>query len=636
MTQWSRSIFLAAAILAVVLCGVAIFIANDRAVLSELRQHGIAKSEAYFTNALRMKGDALRRALEDYSSWDAMNRYVAQPNRTWARNNIDSILGTYQADGYWVYDPAGKLVASLYRGQQGEQEHRDFPGALPALRGESLKPQQFYCRTGDGILEVYCSSMHATADTRRSGKVHGYFLFARKVGPSFLQELSNFTSWPVEMATDDDLRDAHSNVDGLVHIQRVLADHSGKPVALLKTSTPLPALSRLEEHHRLQAVSGLAFVVVFSCGLLLMLRYQHTLRRVAQNLDEAQQLAKVGSWERDIATGAGFWSANSYRLFGLTPGHTPPSIEEVMQLISPNDRERVRDVISNAMQNGQNYEVEFQLAHDPAARIFRVAGTALQSDTGAPARLVGTVQDITERVQQELAKDQLLRQKELFISRLSHDIKTPLTPLVALLPQIRRRVTDEKLIHLLDLCLENVNLMKSLVVKTIKLARFSTPGQSSQNARTSLALAEQVEDYLRKRTDILLQARFTTEIAIDPAITVMADQLELEEVFYNLVSNAVKYSPVGSHLAITATSDGQLVTICVRDNGSGLASDELDQIFEAFYKADQSRHELDSSGLGLSICKRIIENHGGRIWAESAGKGHGTAICFTIAAGGIQ
>jgi len=120
------------------------------------------------------------------------------------------------------------------------------------------------------------------------------------------------------------------------------------------------------------------------------------------------------------------------------------------------------------------------------------------------------------------------------------------------------------------------------------------------------------------------------ENGINKDIMVKADKLRLEELFDNLIGNSVKYSPNGGNITIDAKDDGKFVVVSVKDEGTGITSEQLDHIFEEFYKVDESRHDFNSSGLGLPICKRIVEKHGGKIWAESKGKGKGTTMFFTI------
>jgi signal transduction histidine kinase len=120
---------------------------------------------------------------------------------------------------------------------------------------------------------------------------------------------------------------------------------------------------------------------------------------------------------------------------------------------------------------------------------------------------------------------------------------------------------------------------------------------------------------------------------IDPRIAVRVDNVEFEELFYNLISNAIKYSREGGNITINADDRGDIVIISVKDTGIGLTEEQIEHVFDEFFKVDESRHELDSSGLGLSICKKIVNKHGGNIWAESNGRDLGTTIFFTIRKG---
>jgi len=96
------------------------------------------------------------------------------------------------------------------------------------------------------------------------------------------------------------------------------------------------------------------------------------------------------------------------------------------------------------------------------------------------------------------------------------------------------------------------------------------------------------------------------------------------------LNNAVKYNNDSGSILIEAEQNHTFVTISIKDTGIGMNDQQLHNIFNEFYKADASRHDFDSSGLGLSICKRIVEKHNGRIWAESEGLGKGSTFYFTV------
>ena len=224
--------------------------------------------------------------------------------------------------------------------------------------------------------------------------------------------------------------------------------------------------------------------------------------------------------------------------------------------------------------------------------------------------------------------EKLLEQKNEFIHQLGHDLKTPLTPMLTLLPIIRNHVDDPKTQELLDILVESSSYMKELVTKTLQLARLNSPNMQFQIEEVNLR--EEINSALERNKTILQDCNIEVENLVREDVLVMADKLRLGELLDNLISNAVKYTPNGGRITITADYEEDEVKIAIQDTGIGMTREQIEHIFDEFYKADASRHDLDSSGLGLAICKRIVEKHGGRIWAESPGKGKGSTFYFTL------
>ena len=234
-------------------------------------------------------------------------------------------------------------------------------------------------------------------------------------------------------------------------------------------------------------------------------------------------------------------------------------------------------------------------------------------------------QKVKERTEQV---EKLLKQKDEFIGQLGHDIKTPLTPLVTLLPIIKKKEQDPKLKELLDVAVHNVATIKELVVKTLELARLNSTDTKFDTEDT--CLPKTAEKIINDHRTICEANSIKIENNIGESIIVKADKLRLREVFDNLITNAIKFTPDNGTIIIDANEEDGTVTVSVKDTGIGLTEEQLDRIFDEFYKADNSRHDLDSSGLGLAICKRIVEKHGGKIWAESPGPGKGSTLYFTL------
>ncbi len=228
--------------------------------------------------------------------------------------------------------------------------------------------------------------------------------------------------------------------------------------------------------------------------------------------------------------------------------------------------------------------------------------------------------------------EKLLSQKDEFIGQLGHDLKNPLTPLIGLLPIITEQEKDPKLKEHLQLLSSNAEYMKELIFKTLQLAKLRS--SNIQFDIQQLNLRDEIDTVLNRQQSLLKQNKINVENMVNEKISVQADRLRLGELLNNLVSNAVKYTPnENGTITIDAVKDKDLITVSVKDNGIGMTQEQIDRVFDEFYRADKSMSERDSTGLGLSIAKRIVEKHGGKIWVDSPGKGKGTTFYFSLKTG---
>ena len=118
-------------------------------------------------------------------------------------------------------------------------------------------------------------------------------------------------------------------------------------------------------------------------------------------------------------------------------------------------------------------------------------------------------------------------------------------------------------------------------------------------------------------------------------MTIVADERRVKQVLFNLLSNALKFTPEGGRVELSLLSQNGFLAISVVDTGIGIPREELARIFEAFYqiKGRSNPAKVAGSGLGLSLARQIVELHGGRIWAESEGEGRGSRLTFTLPVG---
>ncbi len=255
----------------------------------------------------------------------------------------------------------------------------------------------------------------------------------------------------------------------------------------------------------------------------------------------------------------------------------------------------------------------------------------------ASNKRVGTIESIRDITLIKLAEQKRSRLEaqlqhgrmlETFMVRLSHDLRTPLTPLFVLLPLIKRRVTDSELQDMLDICQKGTAIVKKMVDRAQMLVSLSTRPVAEELELTPLIFA--VEGALADNDDSMAHKQVACQIDFDNGLLVSAVPGQLKELFSNLIANAVRFSPDNGVIRITAVQREKIMTVAVHDEGVGLDAKNLERIFDEFFKADESRHDIDAPGLGLSICKRIVLNHKGRIWADSPGIGKGTTITFTL------
>ena len=227
--------------------------------------------------------------------------------------------------------------------------------------------------------------------------------------------------------------------------------------------------------------------------------------------------------------------------------------------------------------------------------------------------------------------NKLLIHKSKFIDNLSHDLGTPLTPLITLLPLIKEEVKDVKIKEMVETCIRNVEYIKLVVNNTKELADLS-----SINLLLKKENLFDIVNELHKKYEIVFKScNINVQNNIDKNVYVKTEKNRLIQVFDHVISNAIN-SMINVGGTLTFESKPVIkelepfILISVKDTGVGLTEEQVTKIFDDFYKTDESRHKLDSTGLGLTICKSIIEKHNGKIWADSHGKGKGATIYFTI------
>jgi len=244
-----------------------------------------------------------------------------------------------------------------------------------------------------------------------------------------------------------------------------------------------------------------------------------------------------------------------------------------------------------------------------------------------------TIQDITERkgVEKALKKktEELARSNEdleQFAYVASHDLQEPLRMVTSYVQLLARRYEgklDSDADEFIGFATDGAVRMRKLINDLLTYSRVGTQGKELSPTDSEAVLAQSVNDL---KVAVEENAALVTH---DPLPTVMADRSQLGQLFQNLIGNAIKFQgnePPRVH--ISASRNGNGWTFSVRDNGIGIAAEYSERIFIIFQRL-HSRQEYAGTGIGLAICKKIVERHGGRIWVESE-VGKGTTFCFTL------
>jgi two-component system phosphate regulon sensor histidine kinase PhoR len=257
-------------------------------------------------------------------------------------------------------------------------------------------------------------------------------------------------------------------------------------------------------------------------------------------------------------------------------------------------------------------------------KFFRVSVSTLGN--GVIHGAVAVFHDISRIVQlEELRKE--------FVANVSHELRTPLSIFHGYLETLLSQpdISGDEAKRIFQVMKRHSDRLNSLVEDLLTLSRLESGHiQLNPSKLAARLLFEQLrEDWSSKFLAKNCALKFDLP---DEALTVTADKFRMEQVFYNLLDNALKYSDANGEVKVGAMlNEGQnALEFYVRDNGMGIPSDKVDQIFQRFFRVDKARsRDLGGTGLGLAIVKHIVQIHGGRVWAESA-LGKGTTVWFSL------
>ncbi len=325
-------------------------------------------------------------------------------------------------------------------------------------------------------------------------------------------------------------------------------------------------------------------------------------------------------WDWDLLTKAVEWNESLSKEFGYPENDMHSTGDWWIDHIHPEDRERVSDGIHEMIDQKQTYwsdEYRFLRADGSYAYVLD-RGYLQINDKGEPTRMIGTMYDQTERNNYLMQMKEAIRARDEFLSIASHELKTPLTSMVLQMQMLKRRMEkgqfDESLIHKAnDLTLKQCRLLTSLIDDMLDVSRISNGKMNFAFGETSLE--DVVTTALEAFSANIEEKDVTVSFKVENNSIIKADPFRLEQVIYNLLSNALKYGE-RKPIEISILRQGKNAIVEVRDQGLGINPDSIERIFNLFERAISST-SISGLGLGLYISKQIVDAHHGRIEVES-------------------
>jgi PAS domain S-box-containing protein len=395
-----------------------------------------------------------------------------------------------------------------------------------------------------------------------------------------------------------------------------------------------PVLHVVPIHPHAYALLALFLVVGVSISILqsTLADANEALKKSREHVELAAEAGRIGFAE-SFGGDQVVWSPEMERLFGLQAGGFEGTVAGWLRRIHPEDREKFENERRRQIEQGLP-ELKFEyraVLPDGQIRWLEGRRRLMVSETGVLNQIVSANIDITERHNLEQAltlRSQELKQSnqelERFAYTVAHDLQSPLRAvetLTQLFLKRTRRELDLESTNLLDLVVSSADRMRRLVDQMLELAR-AAHAPAVYAAVDTAAVAKMAADNARN-------GAIECSISIGALPTIQADESQLQRVFENLIGNALKYCGNGKpEVQVDASLEGSEWVFSVRDNGIGIDPADHQRIFDEFERL-HSAAQYAGSGIGLSVCRQIVQRHHGRIWVESL-PGEGATFRFTI------
>jgi two-component system CheB/CheR fusion protein len=343
-------------------------------------------------------------------------------------------------------------------------------------------------------------------------------------------------------------------------------------------------------------------------------------------LSEAQKITHLGSWEWNTSNNYFIWSDELFRIFGYEPNAVTVNFKSFLNHIHPDDLERVSMTLRVSYAHKQPFTIEHRIIKaDGETRYVLGKGRIITDEHSGETRILGILLDITDLKDTQ----EQLRQKDEFISIASHELRTPLTSIKAYNQLINRCLETNDIENVKKFSKKSeayIQKLHNLIEDLLNVSKIQAG--KMQYCISEFDFDELVNDTIENIR--LVSNNYNIKLQGATGTKIKGDKERLEQVIVNYVSNAIKYSPDSKDVIIDIKKDeDDYIHVAVKDFGIGISKEQVQKIFDRYYRVQSSANKFTGLGIGLYISSEIIKKHSGHTWVESE-PGKGSTFFFKL------
>ena len=370
------------------------------------------------------------------------------------------------------------------------------------------------------------------------------------------------------------------------------------------------------------------------------------LREAIRRSDAALLAGEVGTYYWDIISDRLSGDRNFQQMFGVLHDEKASApVASFIEVIHPDDQQRVAEQIQQTLTTDAQFQSEYRIRHPAGEKWVIARGVVRRDKDGQPLGWAGVIVDISGRKQAEQERESLLererearseaeragRMKDEFLATLSHEIRTPLNAILGWAQILRTSADPEDLATGLETIERNARSQSQIIEDLLDMSRIISGKVRLNIQHADLAAIVRAAVETVRPSSEAKGVNLNIIMGALIGVTIAGDINRLQQVFWNLLTNAVKFTPRGGRIEVVLERVNAHLEVRVTDSGEGIEPQFLPFVFDRFRQADASTTRRHGGlGLGLSIVKQLVELHGGSIRARSAGGGRGATFIVSL------